>query len=181
MSLIQKSPVILAVDPGTRELGFALLEGGTLLYYGVKTVTNRKSPSIVLETITCFIKGLIEKYQPSVLAIEKMFITQKNSALLFVAAEQIKAIAKEQKIPIWEQSPLAIRKRLCQTGRATKREVSKIVADRYPELSRYYNRTRHWEIEYYANLFDAVAVGLVCFEDYKANQSTAQPLKESLV
>lgn len=181
MLSIQNSPVILAIDPGTRELGFAVLQGESLLYYGVKTVTNRKAPSIVLETIAGFIRGLIEKYEPSTLAIEKMFITQKNSALLYVAAEQIKAVAREWKISIWEQSPSAIRKCLCQTGRATKREVAKLIADRYPELTRYYNRTRHWEIEYYANLFDAVAVGLVCFEDYKANQSTAQPLKESLV
>ncbi|MDQ4123267.1 MAG: crossover junction endodeoxyribonuclease RuvC [Acidobacteriota bacterium] len=165
MSLIQNLPVILAVDPGTRELGFAVLEGESLVYYGVKTVTNRKAPSLVLETISAFIKTLIEKYQPSYLAIEKMFITQKNSALLYVAAEQIKAVAKEAGISIWEQSPLVIRKRLCKTGRATKREAAKIIADRYPELVRYYNRTRYWELEYYANLFDAITVGLVCLED----------------
>ena len=175
----QNSPVILAIDPGTRELGFAVLQGETLLYYGVKTVTNRKSPALVLKAITDFIKGLIEKYEPSMLAIEKMFITQKNSAMLYVAAEQVKAVAREGKITIWEQSPSAIRKRLCRTGRATKREVAKLIAERYPELARYYNRTKHWEIEYYANLFDAVAVGLVCFEDYKSNKSTAQPLEES--
>lgn len=179
MLLTQTSPVILAIDPGTRELGFAVFQGETLLYYGVKTVTNRKAPSQVLETITGFIKGLIEKYEPTMLAIEKMFITQKNSALLYVAAEQVKAVAKEGKISIWEQSPSAIRKRLCKTGRATKREVTKLIADHYPELARYYNRTKHWEIEYYANLFDAVAVGLVCFEDFKANQSTAQPFEET--
>jgi len=165
MTLTQKTPIILAVDPGTRELGFAVMQGETLLYYGVKTVTNRKSPSIVLETISGFIKGLIEKYQPSVLAVEKMFITQKNSALLYVAAEQIKAVAREAGILIWEHPPLVIRKRLCKTGRATKREAAKIVADRYPELVRYYNRTKFWEMEYYANLFDAIAVGLVCLDD----------------
>lgn len=179
MLSIQNPPVILSIDPGTRELGFAVLQGETLLYYGVKTVTNRKAPSHVLETITTFIRGLIEKYEPSMIAIEKMFITQKNSALLYVAAEQIKAVAGEGKIPIWEQSPAAIRKRLCRTGRATKREVAKIISNLYPELARYYNRTKHWEIEYYANLFDAVAVGLVCFEDFKANQSTAQPFEET--
>ncbi len=172
MLSVQNSPVILSIDPGTRELGFAVLQGETLLYYGIKTVTNRKAPSLVLETITGFIKGLIEKYEPSTLAIEKMFITQKNSALLYVAAEQVKAVAREQKITIWEQSPSAIRKRLRESGRATKREVAKLIADRYPELARYYNRTKHWEIEYYSNLFDAVAVGLVCLEDINQGKLT---------
>ena len=171
MPSTQNSPVILAIDPGTKELGFAVLQGETLLYYGVKTVTNRKVPSLVLETITGFIKGLIEKYEPSTLAVEKMFITQKNSALLYVAAEQVKAVSKESGISIWEQSPSAIRKRLCQTGRATKREVAKLIADRYPELARYYNRSKHWEIEYYGNLFDAVAVGLVCLENLSQTQA----------
>jgi Holliday junction resolvasome RuvABC endonuclease subunit len=173
----QNSPVILAVDPGTREVGFAVLQGETLLYYGVKTVTNRKAPSLVLETISGFIKGLIEKYEPSTLAVEKMFITQKNSALLYVAAEQVKAVAREGKIAIWEQSPSAIRKPLCRTGRATKREVAKLVADRYPELARYYNRSKHWEIEYYANLFDAVAVGLVCLEDKSQTKLTGNQIQ----
>jgi Holliday junction resolvasome RuvABC endonuclease subunit len=171
MSSLHNKPVILAIDPGTKELGFTVLEGDDLLYYGVKSVTNRKSPGLILETITAFIKGLIEKYQPTTLAIEKMFITQRNSALLFVVAEQVKALAKESGISIWEQSPLAIRKRLCKTGRATKREVARVIADRYPELLRYFNRTKFWEQEYYANLFDAIAVGLICLEN--ANQLKA--------
>ncbi len=169
----QPNPIILSVDPGTREVGFALFNGAELLYYGVKTVTNRTSPGSVLETVTAFIKSLIEKYQPTTLAIEKMFITQKNSALLAVVAQQVKAVAKESNISIWEQAPSFIRKRICKSGRATKREAAKVIAERYPELVRYYNRTRHWEIEYYSNLFNAVAIGLICLEDLPERQPNA--------
>ena len=35
---------ILAIDPGTREMGVALLDGGRIIYHGVKVIKNRKSP-----------------------------------------------------------------------------------------------------------------------------------------
>jgi crossover junction endodeoxyribonuclease RuvC len=156
---------ILAIDPGTRELGFAVMRGKSLLYYGVKTVTNRKSPGAVLEIVSVFIRHLIRKYRPTELAIEKMFVTQKNSALLTVVAEQVKAVVRESQIPVYEYAPKAIRKRLCQTGKATKREAAQILANRFPELNRYFLRSRQWERDYYANLFDAVAIAVICAED----------------
>lgn len=162
---------ILAVDPGTREMGVAVLRGGELLFYGVKTVTNRKNPIIVLETISGYIRNLLKKYHPTYLAIEKMFVTQKNSALLVVVAEQVKALAKEAELPIYEYAPTTVRKRLCQSGRATKRETAEVLSIRFPELKRYYHRTKAWERDYYSNLFDAVAVGVVCQEDLTENKA----------
>lgn len=156
---------ILAVDPGTRELGVAVLRGKELLFCGVKTVTYRKNPQRVLETISNYIRNLLKKYRPTHLAIEKMFVTQKNSALLVVSAEQIKATAKEANLPIYEYAPSTVRKRLCQTGRATKRETAAVLAVLFPELKRYYLRTAAWERDYYSNLFDAVAVGVICEQD----------------
>lgn len=159
------SSTILAVDPGTRELGVAVLRGRELLFYGVKTVTNRKNPQRVLETISNYIRNLLKKHRPTHLAIEKMFVTQKNSALLTVAAEQIKATAKEANLPIYEYAPSTVRKRLCRTGRATKRETAAVLASLFPELKRYYLRTAAWERDYYSNLFDAVAVSVICEQD----------------
>ena len=167
------TPTILAVDPGTRELGVAVLAGAELVFYHVKTVTNRKTRLAALEIISKYIRSLVKKYRPEVLAIEKMFITQKNSALLAVAAEQIKAVAKEANLPVYEYAPTAIRKRLCQNGRATKREAARILTLKYPELNRFFVRTAKWERDYYANLFDAVAVGAVCFDELNTKADEA--------
>ena len=168
---------ILAVDPGTRELGVAVFKNQELIFYHVKTATNRKSPLAALEIIAAYIRNLVKKYYPTVLAVEKMFITQKNSALLVVAAEQIKAVAKEANLPVYEYAPTSIRKRLCRSGRATKREAARILTLKYPELKRYYLRTAKWERDYYANLFDAVAVGVVCTDDLKASDSTSNTIQ----
>lgn len=168
----ERSSTILAIDPGTRELGVAVLCGTELTFYGVKTVTNRKNPLAVLETVAAYVRSLIKKHRPDTLSIEKMFVTQKNSAFLVVVAEQIKAVAGEAGLFIYEYAPSTVRKKLCQTGRATKREAAKVLTARYPELGRYYRRTARWELDYYANLFDAVAVGVVCAEEIEESGIT---------
>ena len=162
-----KLPTILAVDPGTRELGISVLRGQELLYYRVKTITRRKIPSSVLEIATLFIDRLIEKFQPRYLAIEKMSITQQNSPLLAILVEQIKAIAEAEILIVREYSPFSVRKELCQSEKATKKDVAEVLAKRFPELVRYCKRTKLWEREYYAKIFDFVALGWVCSGDFR--------------
>ncbi len=38
------SSVVLAIAPRTRHLGYALLEGGDLIRFGVKTLSGKKTP-----------------------------------------------------------------------------------------------------------------------------------------
>ena len=155
---------ILAIDPGTRELGVAVLSNAELLYYGVKTIRSRSSASEILNQVRQTISGLIADYKPQCLAIEKMFLIQKSAALLIVAADEIKRLAKAEGLSIYEYAPTVVRKIICQSGRATKKETAKKVAAQYPELHRYLERTSKWETLYYANMFDAVAVGLCCYQ-----------------
>jgi crossover junction endodeoxyribonuclease RuvC len=168
-----KHTKILAIDPGTREIGVAVLEGEALVYYGVKTIRNRKRPQQVLGEASRIVKRLIEDYQPSVLAIEKMFLIQKNASLLIVVADEIKATAQAVGLAVYEYSPTTVRKRICQTGKATKRAVAGIIASRYLELARYLKGKSKWEELYYANMFDAIAVGLACYQQIVANHFTA--------
>lgn len=163
--MITKPATILAVDPGTRELGVALLSGQSLIYYGVKTIRQRQSPQSILGEIARVISRLIADYEPTVLAIEKTFLIQKSAALLNVAAAEIKAVARQAGLPIYEYTPSEVRKLVCQTGKATKRETALEVAARFPELSHYLKQQTKWEELYYANMFDAIAVGLKCSAD----------------
>jgi RNase H-fold protein (predicted Holliday junction resolvase) len=41
---------VLAIDPGTKYMGVALLENGSLIYSGVKVIKNSKSPHEILQT-----------------------------------------------------------------------------------------------------------------------------------
>lgn len=163
---------ILAIDPGTRELGVAILEGKDLLFYGVKTVQKRTTPQEVLREITRIIKQLINYYAPSILAIEKVFLTQKNASLLIVATDQIKAVGIKEELAVYEYAPKVIRKFICQTGKATKREVARHLTRKYYELSQYMDRKSRWEQIYYSKMFDAIAVGLICYTELANTQSS---------
>jgi crossover junction endodeoxyribonuclease RuvC len=171
-----KAARILAIDPGTKEIGVAVFEGEELLYYGVKTIKTRNSPQEVLRRVAWVIKQLIADFDPEILAIEKTFIIQKSAALLNVSADEIKATARQAGIKIHEYAPTLVRKQVCGTGKATKKETAKRVAERYPVLSRYLTNRTKWEEMYYANLFDAVALGMVCY--LKSADDDLKPAKE---
>jgi crossover junction endodeoxyribonuclease RuvC len=154
---------ILAIDPGTREMGVAVLDGQQLVYYGVKTIRRRRSPAEVLHRIQEITAGLIARHRPDHLAIEKMFLIQKSAALLVVAAEEIKATARQHRLIVHEYAPTVVRKIICHSGRATKNEAANSVALRFPELRPYLEQRTKWEALYYANMFDAVALGVAVF------------------
>ena len=153
---------ILAIDPGTRQIGVAVLENKTLVYFAVKTIRDRSTAQKVLRQAVAIVIDLIATHGPNCLAIEKMFVVQKSAALLSVVAGEIKSAARGSGLDVYEYAPTTIRKFICQTGKATKAEVAKSVALRYPELKQHLNTITRWEQKYYANMFDAVAVGLMC-------------------
>ena len=158
-----KSTKILAIDPGTREIGVAVLEGESLVYYGVKSIRQRRSPGEILRRLQGLTTNLIARYHPDCLAIEKMFLIQKSASLLIVAAEEIKTTARQHGLRIYEYAPTAVRKMICKSGRATKAETARVIASRFSELRVYLEQRTKWETLYYANMFDAVAVGVAAF------------------
>ena len=171
---MRTSPIkILAIDPGTKKIGIAMLSDGELLYYGVKTIRTRSSPGAVLKQAQYIISRLIADYEPQYLAIEKTFMIQKSAALLAVAADEIKATAKREGLTVFEYAPLAVRKVICKSGKATKKGVARVISLRFPELTRYMQRQTKWETLYYANMFDAIAVGLYCHEELMSRNESS--------
>lgn len=81
-----KRLVLLALDPGSREFGFAILVNGELGYFGVKTIKSTEHASAIAKEITRVLTTLIERYEPQVLAIKAADQLQRNTALLHLAA-----------------------------------------------------------------------------------------------
>jgi crossover junction endodeoxyribonuclease RuvC len=153
---------ILAVDPGTREMGVAVLEDGILHYHDVKVIKRGRSPRAILNRGREIVVKLIEDFRPGVLVIEKTFVGRnRNAALLNVLADEIKALARRSGMEVLAFSPNAVKKAICGNGWATKAEVAKAVIARYPELKAYLFRDRKWKERFHANMFDAVALGMV--------------------
>jgi crossover junction endodeoxyribonuclease RuvC len=156
---------ILAIDPGTKYMGFAFLDNGALLYSGVKVIRNRRSPHEIMQVCRKIILRLIKDYQPQVLVVEKTFFANnRNSALLNVLFDEIKNIGKRKKLPVICYAPSTVKKVICGDGRASKENVARVVISKYPELKVYLTQDRKWKAAFHHNMFDAVALALVYME-----------------
>ena len=86
----EKINTTLAIDPGTRYLGLAVLDGGALIHHGVKTISVELSPHDRLVAGRTIVVRLIRDFRPSVLAVEQAFFAQnRNTALLNVLVDEI--------------------------------------------------------------------------------------------
>ena len=153
---------ILAIDPGTRHMGVALLDGGRLVYHGVKNISGGGSPHDRLIEARRLVLRLIRDFRPNVLAIEKAFFANnRNVALLNVFVDDIRAIARRKKLTVVGFAPSTVKKWICGNGRANKRQVARVVVAKYPQLGVYMTQDRKWKERYHQNMFDAVAIGMM--------------------
>jgi crossover junction endodeoxyribonuclease RuvC len=151
---------ILAIDPGTREMGIALLEGPSLVYHGVKIIKNRRSAHEILGEGRRIILRLLNDFRPAVLVVEKTFFASKRSALLNVFADEIRALGKRKGLKVVSFAPNTVKKFISGNGRASKEEVAQVIVARFPELKVYLSQDRKWKLRYHENMFDAVALAL---------------------
>ncbi len=153
---------ILAIDPGTRKMGVAFLEKGKLVYHGVKVIKKGKSPHETLWEGRKTILRLIKDYKPDVLVFEKTFFANNRSAsLLNVFVDEIRTIGRRKGLSVIGYAPNTVKKFICGNGRASKKEVARVIVSKYPELKVYLTQDRAWKEEYHQNMFDAVALGMM--------------------
>jgi crossover junction endodeoxyribonuclease RuvC len=158
----QRSRRILAIDPGTRYMGIAVLDFGRLIYHGVESIPKERSPHETLNAGRKIVLRFINDFRPDVLAIEKTFFANnRNSALLNVFADEISAVGKRKGLIVRAFAPSVVKKAVCGNGWAKKDEVARAVVARYPELKVYLGQDRKWKSRYHSNRFDAVAVGMI--------------------
>lgn len=157
----KKKDRVLAVDPGTHHIGFAVFDGKELIHYGVKTILRGKPYREVLREGRKVIRMLLEDFRPGALLIERTrFENIKGSATLNKFTDEIERIGKTKRLRIRTFSANTVRKVICGNGWATKRDVAQEVCRRFPELRPYLSSDRRWKEEFYLNMFDAVALGM---------------------
>ncbi len=153
---------ILAIDPGTRYMGVAFLDNGSIIYCGVKVIRNRRSPHEILWACRKILLRLVKDFRPQVLVVEKTFFAQnKNTALLNVLVDEIRNIGRRKGLQILSFAPSTMKKRICGNGRASKEEVARVIVSRYPELKVFLTQDRKWKERFHQNMFDAVALGVM--------------------
>lgn len=125
---------ILGIDPGTRTVGYGLLDpgprrqGGLAFRYvecGVIEAPRQADLAARLQVVADTLEEIIEEFSPGAVALEKAF-TGRNAASalkLGQARGAIMLVATRRRLPVFEYAPAKIKRVVVGHGRATKLQV----------------------------------------------------------
>ena len=158
---MRKAPrTIIALDPGLRDLGYAVFDRKDLITAGVlplRTLPPRRRLAKIQESLQSWIRA----YRPRTLVLEHIPKRPLDSiAGLPVLGRLLRRMARAQRIPTATYSAKTVRRDVIGDGWAGKRDVAKALAGRYPELRVHLTHDRKWKERYWQNMFDAVALAL---------------------
>lgn len=125
--------IILGIDPGTATTGYGLIEKDqnrlTLIKYGIISTPAKQDLSMRLATIYKEINKIIKKNKPDLLACEQVFFFKNTKTAITVghARGVILLCAEQNKIPVFDATPLQVKQAVACYGRASKEQVQKMV------------------------------------------------------
>lgn len=125
--------IILGIDPGFAITGYGVIacEGNRLqmLKYGtVSTKAGMPFTQRLLE-IRTQLDALLSEYKPDACAVEELFFNSNTTTAIQVAQGRGVAITTvaEKGIPIYEYTPLEVKRTVVGYGRAEKQQVQQMV------------------------------------------------------
>ena len=127
------SLVILGVDPGSRATGYGLVaaDGDQMFHLdsGFVSLPSHMPHSQRLAKIYQRLEDLIQEYQPASVAVEAVFLA--NNVQSTIKLGQVRGIvllaAGRANLPIFEYSPLALKKAIVGYGQASKTQMLMMV------------------------------------------------------
>jgi len=128
-----KKKIILGVDPGVADTGFGVIEEklGKLIchdYGSIKTKAKLDFPQR-LKIIYQELNKIIDKYQPQIISIEKLFFCKNIKTAIDVAQARgiVLLTAIQHNLVIKEFTPLQIKQAVTTHGQADKKQIQKMV------------------------------------------------------
>ncbi len=156
-----KTPqTILALDPGLRELGYAVLRGPRLIAGGVLPLRflPRKSRRRYARTA---VENWLRAHRPRVIVVERTYRHPVGSLHdLHLLTRAVERMARARRIAFATYALQTVRKAIVGDGWATKRQAAEVIAARFPALRLYLTQDKRWKERYWQNYFDAIALAL---------------------
>ncbi len=146
--------IILGIDPGYDRLGIAVIEGKNLLHSECFVTSAKDEFPVRLKSVGLKVKEIIEKYNPDIMSIESLFITNNQKTGMKVAETRGVIIyeASLKNLPIHEFIPSQIKLAVTGHGSSNKSQIIKMI----PLLIKM-DKIKRLDDEY-----DAIAVALTC-------------------
>jgi crossover junction endodeoxyribonuclease RuvC len=130
---LTKEKVILGIDPGTNVMGYGLLlvEGKHFraIQFGVIHLKKYKTHEIKLKKIFERITGIIQEFNPDMVALEAPFYGENVQSMLKLGRAQGVAMAAALAlgVPISEYSPKKVKQSVTGKGNASKEQVAEML------------------------------------------------------
>jgi len=125
--------IVLGIDPGVATVGFGIIseKGGVLKpqRHGVVTTPAGMRLALRLTQIHSDVSELITRFKPDAIAVEELFFNTNLKTAIAVAHGRAAVIlaGEEQGIPMFEYTPLQVKKAVAGYGRASKKQVMDMV------------------------------------------------------
>jgi len=120
---------IIGIDPGLETTGVSILDvkGNKYIPIHCSCIITSKNDtmSIRLEKIFNELSGLINKFEPDCLAIEKLFFSSNTRTAINVghARGVLMLVGSINNLKVYEYTPLEIKQAVVGYGRATKKQI----------------------------------------------------------
>jgi Holliday junction resolvasome RuvABC endonuclease subunit len=151
---------ILAIDPGLRELGYAVLDRERVVTHGVIPLRRYPAQKRVREARKALDRWL-GWYRPQIVVLEATHAHPTGTfQQVHALARTLAMTARQARRKTVSYPAQTVRKHLVGNGKAEKAAVARHVADRFPELAIYLTQDRQWKVTYFQNMYDAVALAL---------------------
>jgi crossover junction endodeoxyribonuclease RuvC len=160
---------ILGIDPGTGSTGYGIIdvEGNRLRHVdnGVVSTRSRDPLPLRLQTIYSGLREILDRYAPSCVAVEQVFLAKNPRAALTLGhARGVALLAGiHSDLPVSEYSALQVKSAVVGYGRADKQQVQQMVKTllNLPEVAQ-------------EDAADALAVAICHANSRTLNQALAQ-------
>lgn len=125
--------IILGVDPGVATVGFGIIsEAGGMpkpQRHGVITTPAGMRLALRLTQIHDDVTELIKTFKPDAIAVEELFFNTNLKTAIAVAHGRAAVIlaGEEHGVPMYEYTPLQVKKAVVGYGHATKKQVMEMV------------------------------------------------------
>jgi len=155
---------IMAINPGWRYLGIVIFDGSGLREWRLKSIpgTDRKAK---MEKVSMILSYFLERYAPDILAIKKLH-PSRSSPNIRTMASRIEAACRKNRMRVCFYSVKELESVISPGCRINKKELSELLASEYPALARELEREKRSRNPYYLRLFEAVALGHICFRKF---------------
>lgn len=162
---------ILAINPGTRYIGFAVLRGTVLVDWGVSGLSGSLSDDKAKRALS-LVANLITENRPSVLVLKTLH-PSRRSAHLYRLWQGVQRLAQSDGLDLRYYSIHELEACFSPTSRINRNRLAELVSETHPVLRHELRKEQDSYNAYHIRMFEAVALAVAAHNAVEQKPPTA--------